>query len=82
MHLFGAETLFEFAADFFLEPGGDRHLGLGDVEAEWGVAGPLGLGVGDYAVRLHLSEHQVAAAQGLFRIEERRVGDRALGQAG
>ena len=39
-------------------------------------------GVGDDAVRLHLAEHQVAAAQRLLGIEQRRVGRRALGQAG
>ena len=45
-------------------------------------AGLLGLLVGDHAVRLHLAEDQVAAAQGLLRIEQRRIGDGALGQAG
>jgi len=35
--LLGAEALFEFAADFFLEPGGNGALRLRDVEAERGL---------------------------------------------
>ena len=80
VNLFGAEPLFELAADFLLEPGSDRHLGLGDVQAERRLAGLVGLGVGDDPVRLHLAEHQVAAAEGLVGIEQRRIGGRPLGR--
>jgi hypothetical protein len=81
MHLFGAEVLFELAADFFLEPGSDA-LGLGDVQAERRFARGFGLRVGDDAVGLHLTEDEVAAAQRFLGIEERRKGDGAFGQAG
>ena len=82
MDLVGAEALFEFAPDFFLKPGSDRRVGLGDVEAERSFAGLLGLLVSDDAVRLHLAEDEIAAAQSLVGIEERRIGDRTLGQSG
>ncbi len=39
---FGAELFFEFAADFFNEPGGDGHFRLGDAQAEGGGAGGFG----------------------------------------
>ncbi len=83
VHFFRAKALLEFAADFFLEPGSDGHLRLGDVQTERRGCEPRSAcGVGDGAVRLHLAEHEVAAAQGLLGIEEGRVGHRALGQAG
>src|SRR5579863_5707188 len=79
--LFGAEALFELAADFFLEPGSDGHLWLGDVEAERRRAGFFCLRVSDGAVGLHLREDEIAAFEGFLRIEERRIGGWALGQA-
>ena len=42
----------------------------------------LGLGVGDGAVRLHLAEHQVAAAERAVGIEHGRKRHRPLGQPG
>ena len=42
----------------------------------------FGLHVGDDAVRLHLAEDQIAAAQRLFRIDQRRVGDWSLRHSG
>ena len=82
VHLFGAEVLFELAAHLFLEPGRHRAHGLRNVQAERSGARLLGLGVGDHAVRLHLAEHQVAAADGAVGIEHRRKRHRPLGQPG
>ncbi len=80
--LLGTEAFFELAADFFLEPGRHRALRLGDVQAQRGIAGLLGLDVGDDSVGLHFTEDEVAAAQGFVRIEQRRKGYGRLGQAG
>ena len=43
VHLLGAESLFQFAANLFLEPGSDRHLRLGDVKTERRAARLLSL---------------------------------------
>ena len=79
--LFGAEALFEFLADFFLKPRRNRHLRLGDVQAERSAARLFCLLMGDHAVRLHFGEHQVAAAQGFFGIEDGGIRDGSFGQA-
>ena len=46
------------------------------------LAGLLGLLVRDDAVGLHFAEDKIAAAQRLLRIEQRRIGHGAFGQAG
>ena len=82
VNLLGAEAFFELPPHLLLKPRGDRHLRLGNAQAQRRVASLLGLGVGDRLVVLHLSDHQVAAAQRFVGIEQGRVGDRPLGQAG
>jgi len=82
MHLLRAEVFFEFAANFFLEPRGHRAYGLRDMQSQRGRPGLPGLRVGDGAVGLHFTEHQVAASQRSLGIENGRIGNRALGQAG
>ena len=80
--LLGAEALLELLARLLLEPGSDGHLRLGRVQAERGIAGRFGLGVGDGMVLLHLGEDKIAAAQGLVGIGQGRKGRGRLGKAG
>ena len=82
MHLLGPKTLLQFLPHLLLKPGRDRTLRLGYVETERQTARLSGIDVGDYAVGFHFGEHQVAAAQSLFGIDQRRVSVRRLGQAG
>ena len=82
VHLLGAESLFKFAAHFFLEPGRYRHLRLTDVKPKWRTASLISLLMRDHAVRLHLAEDKIAAAQSLLRINQRRVGGWSFGQTG
>ena len=77
-----AESLLKFAAHFFLEPRGDGGVGLRDVQAQRRLAGFLRLLVRNVAVGLHFAEHKIASAQSFVRVEQRRVGDGALGQTG
>ena len=82
VHFIGAEVLVELAPHFFLEPRSHGSHGLRDVEAERSVARRFGLGVGDNAVGLHFTEHEIAAAQCAFGIEDGRKSNGTLGQSG
>ena len=82
VHLVCTELPFEFAAHLFDEPGRDAVGRGGDTQAQRRGFGGAGLRGGDGAVFEHGVDHQVAAAEGLLRIEQRGVGDRPLGQAG
>ena len=82
VHLVGAEAIVQLLPHRFLKPRGHRHLRLGNVQPQRCIAGLLGLRVGDDPVGLHLGEHQVATAQALLRVENRRISHWPLGQTG
>src|SRR6202044_2887652 len=82
MNLFSAKALLKLAADLFLKPGRDGHFRLRDVQAERRFFCVLTFGLRDELVVLHLSKDQVAAADGLLRVKQRRESYRTFRQAG